>query len=221
MDITSSEPVDEPLTPPADPIGTGPESHTSWKRFALFALPATAAVGGIVVAMAEGALAASFTVSGQDFKISADELHGEGFVQYGWLNETARGEAVPAAVAGIREAEIHNLCQSVLTEFPIIGTISLTLTAGDQGTPVEASNLMIDMSQMDGNAEFENIEIGRDASTLDKGPEGARGFQDTFGMQSDTIHVEGLEQTARAASAGTFRLSGLSLSLRLGDDECF
>ncbi|MCK9871931.1 DUF6230 family protein [Nocardiopsis dassonvillei] len=198
-----------------------PESHTSWKRFALFSIPAGVAVGGILVAMAQGALAASFTVSGQDFKISAEELNGEGFVQYGWLDQTVREEAVPVAVAGIREAEIQGLCQSVLTEFPIVGQISLRLTAGDQGTPVVAENLVIDMSQMDGNASFENIEIGRDAGTLDQGPEGSRGFNDLFGMQSDTIVIEDLEQTARAASAGTFRLSGLSLGISMGDDECF
>ncbi|CAL9436231.1 DUF6230 family protein [Nocardiopsis dassonvillei] len=198
-----------------------PESHTSWKRFALFSIPAGAAVGGILVAMAQGALAASFTVSGQDFKISAEELNGEGFVQYGWLDQTVREEAVPVAVAGIREAEIQGLCQSVLTEFPIVGQISLRLTAGDQGTPVVAENLVIDMSQMDGNASFEDIEIGRDAGTLDQGPQGSRGFNDLFGMQSDTIVIEDLEQTARAASAGTFRLSGLSLGISMGDDECF
>jgi hypothetical protein len=198
-----------------------PESHTSWKRFALFSLPAGAAVGGILIAMAQGALAASFTVSGQDFKISADELDGEGFVQYGWLDQTVRDEAVPVAVAGIREAKIQGLCQSVLTEFPIVGQISLRLTAGDKGTPVIAENLVIDMSQMDGNASFENIEIGRDAGTLDQGPQGSRGFNDLFGMQSDTIVVEDLEQTARAASAGTFRLSGLSMGISMGDDECF
>lgn len=198
-----------------------PESHTSWKRFALFSLPAGAAVGGILIAMAQGALAASFTVSGQEFKISAEELNGEGFVQYGWLDQTVRQEAVPVAVAGIRDAEIQGLCQSVLTEFPIVGQISLRLTAGDQGTPVIAENLVIDMSQMDGNASFENIEIGRDAGTLDQGPEGAQGFNDLFGMQSDTIVIEDLEQTARAASAGTFRLSGLSMGISMGDDECF
>lgn len=216
MDTTSPDVVD-------DSVGSTAalESHTSWKRFALFSLPAGIAMGGVLIAMAQGALAASFTVSGQEFKISADELHGEGFVQYGWLDQTVREDAVPIAVAGIKEAELHGLCQSVITEFPIIGKISLRLTAGDKGTPVQAENLVIDMSQMDGNAEFENIEIGRDAGTLDKGPDGTQGFNDLFGMQSDVIIVEDLEQTARAASAGTFRLSGLSMGISLGENECF
>ncbi|GAB3746636.1 DUF6230 family protein [Nocardiopsis nanhaiensis] len=202
-----------------------PESHTSWKRLALFSIPAGAAIGGILVAMASGALAASFSISGQQFKISADEMTGEGFAQFGWINATVRDEPVPVATAGINEAEIVSLCQSVLTtEFPLVGPVSLMLTAGDAGTPVQASDLVIDMEQMDGNAEFTNMEIGRDASTLDKGPDGfgeGRGHTDLFGMQSDTIYVEDLEQTARAASAGTFNLHNLSLGVALGEDECF
>ncbi|WP_431872970.1 DUF6230 family protein [Nocardiopsis eucommiae] len=210
---------------PASNTVESPGSHTSWKRFALFCVPAGAAVGGILVAMASGALAASFSISGQQFKIAADEMHGEGFTQFGWVNATVRDQPVPLATAGIRSAEITGLCQSVLTtEFPLVGSISLMLTAGDAGTPVQASDLVIDMEQMDGNAEFTNMEIGRDASTLDKGPDGlgsGRGHTDLFGMQSDTIHVEGLEQTARAASAGTFKLHNLSLGVSRGDAECF
>lgn len=216
-------------TSPDDAVGTDgvstPESHTSWKRFALFSIPAGAAIGGILMAMASGALAATFSISSQEFKISADEMTGTGFAQFGWINATVREQPEPAAVAGIREAEIVGLCQSVLTtEFPMVGNISLMLTAGDAGTPVRASELIIDMNQMDGNAEFDNMEIGRDASTLDKGPDGlgrGQGHTDLFGMQSDTIYVENLEQTAQAASAGTFRLHNLSLGVSLGDDECF
>ncbi|MFE1103364.1 DUF6230 family protein [Nocardiopsis alba] len=219
MDTTSPD-----KAPPTD-TDRVPESHISWKRFALFSVPAGAAIGGILVAMASGALAATFSISSQQFKISADEMTGRGFAQFGWIDATVRDEAVPVAVAGIREAEIVGLCQSVLTtEFPMVGPISLMLTAGDAGTPVRASDLVIDMEQMDGDAEFDNIEIGRDASTLDKGPQGlgrGQGHTDLFGMQSDVIRVENLEQTAWAASAGTFRLHNLSLGVSLGDDECF
>ena len=220
MDTTSP---DAPGTS-ADAADT-PESHINWKRLALFSVPAGAAIGGILVAMASGALAASFSISGQQFKISADEMTGEGFAQFGWINATVRDEPVPSATAGIVEAEIVGLCQSVLTtEFPLVGPVSLMLTAGDDGTPVMASDLVIDMDQMDGNAEFTNMEIGRDASDLDKGPDEfgeGRGHTDLFGMQSDTIHIDDLEQTARAASAGTFNLHNLSLGVSLGEDECF
>ena len=39
-------------------------------------VPALAAAGAIVVGMANGAIAASFAVSGSTFKVSADELNG-------------------------------------------------------------------------------------------------------------------------------------------------
>ncbi|MFV2197805.1 DUF6230 family protein [Nocardiopsis sp. LOL_012] len=211
----------EPLGTTDSGIGDKPESHTNLKRFVLFLVPSGVAVGALLFGMAEGALAASFAVSGQSFKISADHLEGEGFVQYGWLNQNVREEAVPVAVAGIREADLQGMCMSVLTEFPIIGAISLNLEAGADGETVHASDLVIDMEQMAGNAEFTDMEIGRDAGTLDQGPEGAQGFNDLFGMQSSTIVVDDLEQTAWAANAGTFRLDGLRLGVEPGVDECF
>ncbi|GAB3210618.1 DUF6230 family protein [Marinactinospora thermotolerans] len=196
-------------------------SHTSWRRFALLTAPAALGAGALVFAIANGAIAASFAVSGQQFKISADEMNGEGVAIYGSLDQSVRGDVHPVAVAAIREAEITSLCQSVITEFPILGKVSLKLSAGTDGTPVEASNLFIDMTQMAGDTEFSNLEIGRDASTLDKGPSGGQGVQDLFGMQGDTISVRGLEQTAWAANAGSFRLSGLHLAVARGDAECF
>ena len=196
-------------------------SHTSWRRFALLTVPAAAGAGALLLGIMNGAIAASFAVSGQQFKIAADEMSGDGVAIYGSLDQDLRGNVHPVAVAAIGSAEIDSLCQSVLTEFPILGEVSLKLSAGTGGTPVEATNLFIDMSQMDGDASFTDMEIGRDASTLDKGPEGGQGMQDLFGMQGDTIAVSDLEQTAWAANAGTFRLSDLSLSVRRGDAECF
>lgn len=198
-----------------------PQSHTSWGRFALLTVPALAGAGALLVGAANGAMAVSFAVSGQQFKISADEMRGEGVAIYGSLDEDVRENVRPVSVAAIEDAEIDNLCQSVLTEFPILGQVSLQLSAGTEDTPVESSDLFIDMTQMSGDTEFSELEIGRDASTLDKGPEGAQGMQDLFGMQGDSITVSDLEQTAWAANAGTFRLSGLDLNVERGDSECF
>ncbi|GAA3749418.1 DUF6230 family protein [Salinactinospora qingdaonensis] len=204
-----------------DDAQEGDGGHTSWARFGLLTAPAVLGAGALVFAMSQGAIAASFAVSGQQFKISADRLEGDGFAMYGSLDQTVREEVKPVAVAAIREAELDSLCQSVLTEFPILGEVSLKLTAGTEDTPVEASNLFVDMEQMDGDAEFSQLEIGRDASTLDKGPEGGQGMQDLFGMQGDTIEVDNLEQTAWGANAGTFRLSDLSMGVEQGANECF
>ncbi|MFJ6700154.1 DUF6230 family protein [Streptomyces sp. NPDC091272] len=205
------------------PEGTGGpvRGRVSWRRFAALALPGCAATAALGLALADGALAASFAVSGQQFKVSADSLKGEGFAQYGSVDTNARGELLPVAVTAIKTAELKNLCQSVVTTLPIVGDISLNLTAGGKGTPVQAKDLFVDATQLSGNAEFDNIEIGRDASTLDKGPESAQGMQDLFAQQADTVAITNLQQTAWATNAATFKLSGLSMKISKGKKECF
>ncbi len=65
---------------------------TRWKRFAVVMVPSVAATAAIGVAIAQGALAASFSVSGQQFKVTASELDGDGFVQYGALDKGKNGQ---------------------------------------------------------------------------------------------------------------------------------
>ncbi|WKX70095.1 DUF6230 family protein [Streptomyces sp. XD-27] len=192
-----------------------------WRRFAALSVPGFAATVALAVALANGAIAASFAVSGQQFKVSADELQGEGFAQYGSVDTNARGDILPVAVTAIRKAKIDNLCQSVVTHLPIIGDISLKLSAGGGGKPVEARDLYMDATQMSGDAGFNNIEIGRDASTLDKGPDGAQGLQDLFAQQADDISMSKLRTVAWATTAGTFKLNGLSMKISKGKKECF
>lgn len=203
-----------------DNSGGSGAGQVRWRRFAVLAVPGIALTAGLGIALAQGALAASFAVSGQQFKVSATSLTGKGFAQYGSVDVNARDELIPVAVTAIKEAELKSLCQSVVTSLPVIGDISLNLTAG-QKAPVEATNLFVDATQLSGNAEFTNIEIGRDASTLDKGPEGAQGMQDLFSQQADTIRITDLRQTAWATNAGTFKLSGLNMKVSKGKKECF
>lgn len=192
-----------------------------WRRFAVLAVPGCAATAALGVALAQGAIAASFAVSGQQFKVSADSLTGQGFAQYGSIDTNARNDLLPVATVGIRTAKINNLCQSVVTKLPVLGNISLTLTAGVGATPVEAENLFLDATQLEGDATFHTLEIGRDASTLDKGPEGAQGMQDAFSQQADDLEIKNLRQVAWAANAGTFKLSGLKMKIAKGKKECF
>ncbi|MCF6521813.1 DUF6230 family protein [Streptomyces sp. JJ36] len=192
-----------------------------WRRFAALCVPGFAVTGALAVALAQGALAASFAVSGQQFKVSADRLTGTGFAQYGSVDVNARDELLPVAVTGIREAKLHDLCQSVVTTLPLLGDISLKLSAGGGGRPAEATDLFVDANQLSGDASFRQIEIGRDASTLDKGPDKARGMQDAFAQQADSLEIENLRQVAWATNAGTFTLSGLHMKVSKGRHECF
>ncbi|MFI8994939.1 DUF6230 family protein [Streptomyces sp. NPDC053542] len=204
-----------------DAHGRPVTGRVSARKFAVLAVPAFAGTAALAIALANGALAASFAVSGQQFKVSASSLDGDGFAQYGGVDANARGELLPVAVTAIKKAELNNLCQSVVTKLPVLGNISLNLTAGKNGKPVEAKNLYVDATQLSGNASFHNIEIGRDASTLDKGPADAQGMQDAFSQQADDVHITDLKQTAWATNAGTFKLSGLSMKISKGKKECF
>ncbi|MCH6160350.1 DUF6230 family protein [Streptomyces marispadix] len=195
--------------------------RTSWRRFAVLSVPGVAVTAALAIALANGALAASFAVSGQQFKVSASSLDGDGFAQYGSVDRNARGKLIPVAVTAIKTAEMRNLCQSVVTDLPVIGSISLNLTAGTGKKPVQAKGLFVDATQLGGNASFNKIEIGRDASTLDKGPKGGQGLQDLFGQQADDVHITKLEQTAWATNAGQFRLNNLSMKVNKGSKECF
>lgn len=207
------------------------ESHvrggTRWRRFAVVMVPSVAATAAIGVAIAQGALAASFSVSGQQFKVRADTLHGEGFEQYGALDVKQDGKYVPVAVSAFTDATIHGLCQSVVIPTPI-GDVTLRLEAGNNGKTVSAHNLYIDLDQLDANAVFHDINIGVAAGA--KGQPGP-GIKDkdatdpgSFAQTAQSADLDNVQQTAWATSAGTFTLSGLSLKVHMGSGskvECF
>ncbi|WP_425413401.1 DUF6230 family protein [Micromonospora pallida] len=178
-------------------------------------VPTTVVAGAIVVGMANGAIAASFAVSGQTFKVSATKLEGEGFKQYGGMVEEKDGTAHPVAVSEIGSAKLHNLCQSVkIPNMPIV----LTINAGGGGNPATASGMLIDMDSLEGNATFSNIKIGRDATDLN-----SHATPKSFGQSADSVVITDLRQVARSTSAGTFTLTGLKLKVNVGAEarECF
>jgi hypothetical protein len=197
--------------------------RTNWRRFAVaVGVPAVVA-GGLVLALAEGALAANFTVSGKQFKLSADRLVGNGFTQYsGELPTTDKenypGGKIPAAMSGINNADLWNLCQSVA-----VGPVTLRIEAGgDQDNPVHAEDLLIGMSTLGGNATFKDIQIGLDGSTLNADGAGSHGAPLSFGQQAKSVEILKLRQEAYYTSASTFVLNGMSLKLHIGGShECY
>ncbi len=203
--------------------------RTRWRRFAGVMAPAAVAAGAIVFGIANGAIAASFAVSGSTFKVSAQKIVATGFVQYGGVEMTpvigADGKPTgakaptPIAVAGMATADITGMCQSVRVPHT---NWTLVLTAGDKGTPAHATDLMFDMTDMTAtNAEFTNIAIGQDASTLTGGPVGAQGLPTGFGQQATNVTLTNVHQVAWAASAGTFNLNGLEMHIKTDGTECF
>ncbi|WP_055494872.1 DUF6230 family protein [Streptomyces sp. TP-A0356] len=207
---------------------------TRWKRFAVVMVPSVAATAAIGVALAQGALAASFSVSGQSFKVRAASLDGKGFSQYGAIDSgytlSGGGETGhPVAVSAFSKATITKLCQSVVTpNIPVIGSVSLKLTAGDsteEAKKVHAENLYIDVADLDaGSAEFRGMDIGVAGKDL-KGPKLKGGKElsnpNGFAQQADEAVLTDVKQTAWATTAGTFTLPGLHMSLSTGVNECY
>ncbi|WNI22373.1 DUF6230 family protein [Streptomyces sp. ITFR-16] len=202
---------------------------TRWKRFAVVMVPSVIATAAVGVGLAQGALAASFSVSGQEFKVSADELVGQNFVQYGSVatgkDLKGKDQAAPVAVSGFSEATITNMCQSVVTpDLPFgLGSVTLQLTAGTGKDKVYAKDLYLDVSKLDGDAEFTNIDIGVAAGGL-KNPGIQPGTQANpygFSQRAEVAKLTKVRQQAWATTAGTFKLPSLSLRLHKGVKECY
>lgn len=209
------------------------ESHvrggTRWRRFAVVMVPSVAATAAIGVALAQGALAASFSVSGQQFKVTAEDLRGTGFEQYGTVDVKHDGHPVPVAVSAFTDATITGLCQSVVVPTPI-GDVTLRLEAGNGEKKVKAHNIYIDLDQLDADAVFHDINIGVAAGADGQpGPGMSPGDKakkpdssGTFAQTAQSAHLTHVRQTAWATSAGTFKLPNLSLRLHLGGGhECY
>ncbi|MGW4808355.1 DUF6230 family protein [Kitasatospora sp. NPDC004272] len=209
---------------------------TRWKRFALVMVPSLAATAAIGVSMANSVLAASFSISGQQFKVTVDDLRGDRFSQFGAVDAESNKTPHPVAISAFDTAHLKGLCQSVVTDLgPVLGKWTLVLKAGDstdEAKQVYAENLLIDLNQLDADAEFTNINIGQDANTLSgsalddlrkagKLPSGDHGFSQT----AEKAHLSNVQQTAWATSAGTFKLPGLHLSLNHQENgktyECY
>ncbi|WP_328319696.1 DUF6230 family protein [Streptomyces sp. NBC_00388] len=206
---------------------------TRWKRFALVMVPSVVATAAVGVGLAQGALAASFSVSGQSFKVSADQLVGQDFVQYGSVatgkDLNGKDAAHAVAVSGFSSATINNMCQSVVTpNLPFgLGSVTLQLHAGTKAKrPVEATNLYLDVASLDADATFKNIDIGVAAGDpsnktgIEHGTEKAVN-PNGFAQRADEATLQHVKQTAWATTAGTFKLSNLSLRLKSGVKECY
>ncbi|MER7622209.1 DUF6230 family protein [Streptomyces sp. NPDC126503] len=206
---TSPDPT--PTPSPAD--ASARRGGVRFRRAALMGVPALTAAAALVVLTAQGALAAQFAISGMPFVVTADRLEGRGFGQFGAIDNMPEGSPnagdtggqILTIVTAIREAELTNLCQSVE-----LGGTFLHITAGNKGTPVKASGLTTDSTEISGKvADFDNIEIGGDASTFEKPP--VKGPLGVFGQQADTVKLKDLRQKNYATTAVRFTLPDLHM----------
>jgi hypothetical protein len=191
-----------------------------WKRFGGMIVITGAVTAGMVALTASGVLAANFSISGMPFTVTATNLHGDGFEQYATLdnmidnspNAGDTGGQMVLIVSAINQAQLTNLCQSVS-----LGGINLKITAGDNGNKVQARALVVDSDLITGDADFNNINVGQDASTFDKVTDPAtgkaiKGGEGVFGQQADTVDINNLRQNNYATTAARFTLPHLRMA---------
>lgn len=192
------------------------EGKVRYRRAAIPGLAAVAVTGALVMLTAQGALGVQFAISGMPFVVTADHLHGDNFEQFGGLDnaldsknpwlKSSNGQAV-VMTSVIGDAKITNLCQSV----NLVG-VNLVIRAGTGSTPVHATNLILDSTDLSGDATFNNIQIGRDASNLSE--DQTVGPKYSFGQQADSVDIDHVRQDSYATTASTFSLPGLSMSFQ-------
>lgn len=186
--------------------------RVNWWRFAAIGVPSLLAIVALVVMTAQSVLAVSFSISGTPFTVTAKQLKGKGFEQFGVLDHSVlkvlpgHTNQIVLTANAIRSATLSHLCQSVT-----LGAFTLRITAGNGRTPVSATNLVVDADRLSGSVRFTHIHIGQDASTLTQVP-GVTGRPGVFAQQAATVVIDNLRQHAYATTAGTFTLPGFSLS---------
>lgn len=186
-------------------IESPPQGRIKWRRFAMILVPSAMITAVLVGLTASGAIAASISVSGQEFLVTSSQLTGTGFEQFGGQVSAPQGPQ-PVVISAIHHATLANLCQQVT-----VGPLTLKLTAGGGTTPASADNLIVDAADQSGSqAVFHNITIGQDAGTLSEVP-GVTGPAGGFGQQADDVTISNLVQHTWLTTAGTFTLPGLSL----------
>jgi hypothetical protein len=195
------------------------QGRVRWKRFGLILVPVAAMTSLLIGATAHGVIAATFVISGNGFKLFAGELRGQGFSLATDVDRTRKGRLVPVIVAGVRRAAVTELCSSALVKTPV-GTVTLRLTGGQGGNEVNIDNLVIDVTAGQNAASIRDLELGRDAGTLDEVPAG-RGPAGTFGGQARVVTLHNVRLDARAVTAATFSLPDLGLRLSRGVYECY
>src|SRR5579884_4214228 len=125
--------------------------RTRWRRFGLLMLPGIGSVITLMVLVASGVIAVSFQFSGIPFTLGAQNLSGNGFVQYATVdqitsssagalvNSKSPGSALSAAgpvadtVTVLHDGTISVLNQTVCVPLPAPPgqNLLVTITAGD------------------------------------------------------------------------------------------
>ncbi|UQA91815.1 DUF6230 family protein [Streptomyces halobius] len=197
-----------------------PEGRTHWKRTAVMLVPGVACVGAVVIALAQGAMAASFAVSGKNFKVSADEITGRGISSFPSSLGSKDGKGHAVLLAGIKSGTAKGVCVSMKQRLPLVGEVSLIVRSGAE-RPISGEHLVVNADALTSSGgRVTGVQAGRDASTLTAAP-GVTGPRGLFGVQASTAVARDVRSTAWASNGGSLTLDKVEIELSHTGKECY
>ncbi|MEX0173117.1 DUF6230 family protein [Streptomyces sp. LMG1-1-1.1] len=217
----------------------GTRRGTRWGRGALAFVPSVIAVGALGTALAQGALAANFSVTGQPFTLTSNGVAGTGFGAV--VNTPAVGRPdgtsttnTAMARVGFASAGLAGLCgivhQTIAgVPYSLLLTGGQTVTATPPGTfttDIDASNLYIQATELQayGPTTLQNAVIGQSADQVTVAGKpltgalpGGFGLGSAGGEGGSSIKLHGLNATAYDAEmAGALVLPDLRIRVVAG-----
>lgn len=203
---------DHVMSSAVDALGGG---HTRWGRVIIAVIPALVVVLLLAGSMITGLLAATFALGGVPIDVRAATLDATGMGLYGDTRSLITGDAFNVAAAGVEEATITGLCLGI--EVPVGAGFNIVLSAPDD-VEVNASNLLLDADSLRGSLSATGLEVGRDASVMDRG--GVTGPAGTDAVQVAQVELGDATIAAHRLSAGTISLSDISIAVQGADGGC-
>ncbi|MFI9116757.1 DUF6230 family protein [Streptomyces venezuelae] len=217
----------------------GTRRGTRWGRGALAFVPSALAVAALGTALAQGALAANFSVTGQPFTLTSNGVEGSGFgaivntPPVGRPDGTTTTHTAMARV-GFASAGLAGLCGIVHQSIAGV-PYSLLLTGGQKvtatppatfATDIDASNLYIQATELQayGPTTLQNAVLGQSADQVTVAGKpltgalpGGFGLGSAGGEGGSSITLHGLDATAYDAEmAGALVLPDLRIRVVAG-----
>ncbi|MFI8419628.1 DUF6230 family protein [Streptomyces sp. NPDC085479] len=217
----------------------GTRRGTRWGRGACALVPSCLAIGALGAALAQGALAANFSVTGRPFTLTSNGVSGSGFgaivntPAVGRPDGTTTTDTAMARV-GFASAGLAGLCGIVHQSIAGV-PYSLLLTGGQKvtatpptsfTTDIDASNLYIQATELQsyGPTTLQNAVLGQSADQVTVAGKpltgalpGGFGLGSAGGEGGSSITLHGLNATAYDAEmAGALVLPDLRLRVVAG-----
>ncbi|MGR6913430.1 DUF6230 family protein [[Actinomadura] parvosata] len=190
-----------------------------WKRFWLMLAPSLAALAVLAAGMAQGAVPASFAVSGRQIKVSAAKLTGRGVGIVPGVVRSMDGRQHVVLHLSLRTAQVYGLCQSAEVDTPL-GPFTVRLGTRDREKPSQVSRLSISATSLGADVGLGSVVLNRDAGVLGAGSV-LKGKRGDYGVGVLTFSARDVTADAWMVMGGSFMVDGLSVAIGRDVRPCF